>query len=143
MSYLTQGRYCPHLINQIVDLLIKGQEHHESIKPVIDLKVCPVKLEARKPIFCTETCKNFTGRDKELTELTKDITEGTSGKIRSHSFRSGLATEMGLAGFKDEEIMAAGRWSSGAFRLYCKLPRSKRCVAQHKLVQKVMRNGRT
>ena len=265
MAHLTQGHDCPHLRKPIVDLIIKGQAHHESLKPVIDrkasrlpvtipilkllkhklkkldwplwrkyrlwsaacllwnggmrvheglarekstfdpattlcmedikfvktkingkdeellkvtlkcpkessigngvvieifangtffcpvnamkkyLKVCPVKLEARKPIFRTETGKNFTGRDlnKELAELTKDITEGTSGKIRSHSFRSGLATEMGLAGFNDEEIMAAGRWSSGAFRLYCKLPRSKRLVAQHKLVQKVMKNGRT
>ena len=107
------------------------------------LKICPVKLEKGKPLFRTESGANFTGRDlnKELVELTSEITEGTTGVIRSHSFRSGLATEMGLAGFSDDQIMAAGRWSSLAFRAYCKLPRSKRLTVQHELVRKVMKNG--
>ena len=103
------------------------------------LRVCPIKLEKGKPLFRTDSGANFTGRDlnKELAELTKDITHGTTGVIRSHSFRSGLATEMGLAGFSDEQIMAAGRWSSTAFRAYCKLPRSKRLNTQFDLVKKL------
>ena len=105
------------------------------------LKTCPIKLDKGKPLFRTETGANFIGRDfnKELAFLADDITVGTKGVIRSHSFRSGLATEMGLAGFSDEEIMAAGRWSSDAFRAYCKLPRSKRLTQQHQLVKKIMR----
>ena len=261
MAHLTQGFDCPHLRKPIVDLIIKGQAHHESLKPMIErkasrlpvtipilkfmkhklkkadwplwrkyrlwsaacllwnggmrvheglsrekhifdptttlclddidfvkmkvggtneellkvrlkcpkestigngvvleifangtffcpvnalrkyLKTCPIKLDKGKPLFRTETGANFTGRDfnKELAFLTDDITVGTKGVIRSHSFRSGLATEMGLAGFSDEQIMAAGRWSSDAFRAYCKLPRSKRLTQQHQLVKKIMR----
>ena len=261
MAHLTQGIDCPHLRKPIVDLIIKGQAHHESLKPIIErktsrlpvtipilkfikhklkkatwplwrkyrlwsaacllwnggmrvheglareknsfdptstlcmedidfvktnikgksedllkvrlkcpkessigngvvleifsngtffcpvnalkkyLKISPIKLESDKPVFRTESGANFTGREfnKELAILTNDITEGTKGVIRSHSFRSGLATEMGLAGFSDEQIMAAGRWSSTAFRAYCKLPRSKRLTEQHKLIKKIMK----
>ena len=103
------------------------------------LQICPFKLEKGKPLFRTETGSNYTGREfnKDLAELTKDITDGTTGVIRSHSFRSGLATEMGLSGFSDSQIMATGRWSSSAFNAYCKLPRSKRLNFQHELVKRV------
>ena len=40
----------------------------------------------------------------------------TYGKISSHSFRAGLASLMAQAGYKDETIMAVGRWSSDAFK---------------------------
>ena len=100
-------------------------------------KVCPIKLDKGKPLFRNADGSNYTGRElnKDLAELTKPITEGTAGVIRSHSFRSGLATEMGLSGFSDSEIMATGRWSSNCFNVYCKLPRSKRLNFQHKLVK--------
>ena len=48
------------------------------------------------------------------------------GSISGHSFRSGLATLMGQAGFGDSEIQAAGRWSSTAFLRYIKLGRVTR-----------------
>ena len=38
MAHLTQGHDCPHLRKPIVDLIIKDQAHHESLKPVIDRK---------------------------------------------------------------------------------------------------------
>jgi hypothetical protein len=100
-------------------------------------KVCPIKLTKGKPLFRNADGSNYTGRElnTDLAELTKPITEGTTGMIRSHSFRSGLATEMGLSGFSDSEIMATGRWSSNCFNVYCKLPRSKRLNFQHKLVK--------
>ena len=103
------------------------------------IQVCPVKLEKGKPLFRTENGANYTGRDlnRDLAELTRAITDGTTGVIRSHSFRSGLATEMGLSEFSDSHIMATGRWSSNAFNAYCKLPRSKRLNFQLELVQKV------
>ena len=37
--------------------------------------------------------------NKELVDLTSDITEGTIGLTRSYSFRSGHAIMLGLAGF--------------------------------------------
>ena len=106
------------------------------------LKVCPITLERGKPLFRAENGANYTGRDlnKDLAELTKSITDGTMGVIRSHSFRSGLATEMGLSGFSDSQIMATGRWSSNAFNAYCKLPRSKRLNFQHELVKRIQTN---
>ena len=108
------------------------------------MKTCPIRLENGKPLFRTSTGANYTGRDfnKDLAELTKDITEGSTGVIRSHSFRSGLATEMGLSGFSDSQIMATGRWSSNAFNAYCKLPRSKRLNFQNELIKRVQRNRR-
>ena len=36
------------------------------------------------------------------------LTGGTDGVIRAHSFRSGVASEMGLRGFSDNEIMDKG-----------------------------------
>ena len=104
------------------------------------LKTCPVKLEAGKPLFRTPNGANYTGRqfNQDLAEITADITDGTQGVIRSHSFRAGVASEMGLCGFSDDQIMAAGRWSSLAFKVYCKLPRSKRMNQQHELVNMIL-----
>ena len=106
------------------------------------LQICPVELKKGKPLFRNSDGSNYTGRDlnRDLAELTKPITEGSLGIIRSHSFRSGLATEMGLSGFSDSEIMATGRWSSNCFNVYCKLPRSKRLNFQHRLVQTLKKN---
>ena len=106
------------------------------------LKTSPVKFENGKPLFRMENGANYTGREfnKDLAELTAEITEGTTGVIRSHSFRAGVASEMGLAGFSDSQIMSTGRWSSSAFLAYCKLPRSKRLKFQNELVKKAMGN---
>ena len=98
---------------------------------------CPVRawqkwsktttLVRDKPVF-REGGACFTGQDfnKILTNYTKEITEGTDGVIKPHSFRSGVATEMGLRGFSDAEIRAQGRWTSQAFKAYLKLDRIKR-----------------
>ena len=45
--------------------------------------------------------------------------------LTGHSFRAGLATLMEVAGFSEDEVKAWGRWSSEAFRRYCKEKRSK------------------
>ena len=70
----------------------------------------------------------FTGQDfnKILTQFTKSLTEGTDGIIKPHSFRSGVATEMGVRGFSDADIQAQGCWSSQAFKAYLKLDCIKR-----------------
>ena len=98
---------------------------------------CPVRAwnKWRKRVTLKEGCpvflegnNCFTGQDfnKILTELTNPLTDGTNGIIRPHSFRSGVASEMGLRGFSDSEIQAQGRWTSQAFKAYMKLDRLKR-----------------
>ena len=86
-----------------------------------------VTLKQGKPVFL-EGQKCFTGQEfnRILTELTGPITKGTDGLIKPHSFRSGVASEMGKRGFSDSEIQAQGRWSSQAFKAYMKLDRLKR-----------------
>ena len=86
-----------------------------------------VVLKAVNPVFM-EGGRCFTGQDfnKILTELTNPLTNGTDGIIRPHSFRSGVASEMGQRGFSDSEIQAQGRWTSQAFKVYMKLERVKR-----------------
>ena len=86
-----------------------------------------VSMEKGKPLF-KEGGKNFTGQEfnKILTTMTRKITNGSDGVIRPHSFRSGVASEMGVRGFSDSEIQAQGRWTSQAFKAYMKLDRIKR-----------------
>ena len=55
------------------------------------------------------------------------------GSLSGHSFRSGLSSLLGEAGFGDEDIMALGRWSSSAFLRYVKLGRLKRCRNAEKI----------
>ena len=85
-------------------------------------------LQKGKPIFMDTEQKCFTGKafNSILSKLTRCLTEGSDGLIKSHSFRSGVATEMGRMGFSEQEIMAQGRWSSQAFKCYTKLGMVKR-----------------
>ena len=55
------------------------------------------------------------------------------GSLTGHSFRSGLSSLLGEAGFGDDDIMALGRWSSSAFLRYVKLGRLKRCRNAEKI----------
>ena len=50
------------------------------------LQICPVELKKGKPLFRNSDGSNYTGRDlnRDLAELTKPITEGSLGIIRSH-----------------------------------------------------------
>ncbi len=45
-------------------------------------------------------------------------------RVKSHSFRIGAASRAAELGFTDERIMQMGRWKSGAFRAYIRLPQS-------------------
>ena len=55
------------------------------------------------------------------------------GSLTGHSFRSGLSSLLGEAGFNDDQIMAIGRWSSDAFLNYVKSGRLKRCRNAEKI----------
>jgi hypothetical protein len=55
------------------------------------------------------------------------------GYFATHSFRIGLASMLGQAGFADQDIMVSGRWSSRVFEIYIKLARTKQRVMQEKI----------
>ena len=70
----------------------------------------------------------MTGR--RMNEILKDLLKGhvdyQKGRITGHSFRSGVPSILGAAGYAEEEIKVVGRWSSRAYECYTKLPRVKR-----------------
>lgn len=92
----------------------------------------PVKEELGMPVFRLPSGVCFTGEEmnKRLTVLTsclKDFVLG--GEVKSHSFRSGVLSEMARAGnYSEEDLQAVGRWSSQSWKVYCKLPRTKRAM---------------
>ena len=56
------------------------------------------------------------------------------GKFSGHSFRSGLSSLLGQAGFSDSEVMAIGRWSGDSFLRYIKTGRLVRARNSEKIV---------
>ena len=80
------------------------------------------------PAFRKEDGTALTGRALNLTlkKLLGEHLDYGQGTVTTHSFRSGIPTLLGAAGFSDEDIMAVGRWSSRAFEQYVKLGRTKR-----------------
>ena len=92
-------------------------------------KVCKCKEEPRMPVFRHKSGKCFTG--KEINKRLDELTEGLGklvpgGTVKSHSFRSGVASEMARKGHSSEEIKGVGRWSSEAYLNYVKLPQTRR-----------------
>ena len=64
--------------------------------------------------------------NKKLHIWLSDYIDPTIGVITGHSFRAGLVSILSSAGFQDSDLKSIGRWSSRAFLLYTKLPRTKR-----------------
>ena len=107
-----------------------------EVFPVPDSSLDPIKAvlnfyemrkhihgdEAGVPFFIEEDGKCFTKKkfNKLLRTLLDPFILGDRDKLCGHSFRSGLATLMEAAGMSEEDIKAWGRWSSEAFRRYCK-----------------------
>ena len=60
------------------------------------------------------------------------------GSITGHSFRAGLSTLLGRAGFGDEEIKALGRWSGESFLRYIKSGRMTRARNSDKICDYVL-----
>jgi len=82
------------------------------------------------PFFCFDDGTPLTGAKMNLL-LDKTLglyTDKSIGKFTTHSFRIGLATELGRLGYSDDQIKAAGRWSSRVFEAYIRLKRAKRSV---------------
>ena len=105
-----------------------------------DSDVCPVAAfsvwnrnktgQANMPAFTFQTGTPLTGRKLNviLERILRPHIDDTLGYFRSHSFRAGLASELAKLGFDDDDIKAAGRWSSRAFENYIKLARTKRAA---------------
>ena len=60
------------------------------------------------------------------------------GSITGHSFRAGLSTLLGRAGFGDDEIKALGRWSGDSFLRYIKSGRMTRVRNSNKICDYVL-----
>jgi hypothetical protein len=113
---------------------------HATIVDVFESgnSLCPVKAfirwkarqncEIGSPLFRDIDGTPLTG--KKINTIMKKMLKGESasvtGKYSSHSFRMGIASLLGSEGFEDDEIKAAGRWSSRAFETYVKTDRTKR-----------------
>ena len=103
-----------------------------------DSPLCPVKAftkwsklarpDGSLPLFRQKNGTPFTGAkmNKIMTDLLGPHTDKKIGFFATHSFRIGIASMLGQAGFEDQEIMASGRWSSRVFERYLKLARTKR-----------------
>lgn len=87
---------------------------HDPDLPLFRLHDGTPLTGAKMNIFLDKTLGRYT--DKSI------------GKFTTHSFRIGLASELGRLGFSDEEIKESGRWSSRAFEAYIRLKRTKRAV---------------
>jgi hypothetical protein len=98
--------------------------------------------ETDKALFLGEDGRPFTRRrfNYLLHELLDHHVKDNRDAITGHSFRSGLATLMEVAGMSPEEIKAWGRWNSEAYLLYCKEGRSKAKVWS-KLHEVLFRTG--
>ena len=89
------------------------------------------------PIFRLESGTPLTGSklNRIMKKLLGPYTNRTVGFFATHSFRIGLASMLGQAGFEDQEIMASGRWSSRVFERYIKLARTRRTAVLRKVSQ--------
>ena len=87
--------------------------------------------EPNMPVFRLPGGKCFTGKEmnKRLTVLTAGLVDLLpGGVVKSHSFCSGVASEMARAGHSESDLQAVGRWSGSSYALYCKLPRTRRAM---------------
>ena len=80
------------------------------------------------PVFVLANGRAYTGKDfnADLHCLTKELTNGTGKVVRSHSFRAGVPSELAKRGATKEQVMGVGRWTSSAWKSYCKLGRIHR-----------------
>ena len=97
-------------------------------------------LDDRKPVFQKGKGMCYTGRDLniDIAVLTEVATDGTGGVVRSHSFRSGVPTELAKRGATKEQVMGVGRWTSEAWKSYCKLGRTHRMNMVDTLCQELI-----
>ena len=91
---------------------LASSKHTDPGKPAI-------RLASGKPL----TTKQFNLHLKSF--LGKHV-DTESGFVSGHSFRAGIASLAGLLGYSENQIKSIGRWSSDAYMVYLKLPRTRR-----------------
>ena len=92
------------------------------------------------PLFIKKDLKCLTGTEfnSMLTHLTSEVTQNTNGIVRSHSLRAGVPSELAKLGADPQQIQGVGRWSSEAWKDYCKLGRRKRMVITDNLCSAIV-----
>jgi len=130
----------------VLHICLKCPKESKTAAPtVVDIfqnngPLCPVKAflawrnrkvrEPDMPLFRQENGTPLTGTkmNKIIRKLLDPYTNELVGVFGTHSFRIGIASMLGNHGYTDEDIMAAGRWSSRAFEAYTKLKRTRRAL---------------
>ena len=94
-----------------------------------------VPTMAGKVLFRSPTGIPLTGRklNRLLRKLLSPHIDFKKGQITCHSFRSGVPSLLGSLGHDTADIKSVGRWSSRAFELYTKLPKTCRAAVALKL----------
>ena len=92
------------------------------------------------PLFIKKDSKCLTGNEFNLmlTQLTSEVTQNSNGIVRSHSLRAGVPSELAKQGADPQHIQGVGRWSSDAWKDYCKLGRKKRLVITDNLCSSIV-----
>lgn len=108
-----------------------GKSQTVSIAAIPNCSLCPVQnMQAYMAVrprhapgfFCHFNSALLTRHEFQAT-LRKAVSfAGLSHNITSHSFRIGAATAAAAAGCSDDDIKAFGRWRSGAYARYIRLP---------------------
>lgn len=124
------------LVNDSYSITFHSFKHHSGTPLTMHVKPstspCPVScikeyLALRPklpgPLFLTSLAKAVS-RDLFTQQLTASLTwAGLDTRLyKAHSFRIGAATHAASLGYADAEIQAMGRWKSGAFKKYVRLP---------------------
>ena len=123
--------------------LKRGKTNNSHLATVVDIFeskscICPIRAfykykklanlqSDNLPAFRLSSGANFTSRmlNSFIRERLNPHVK-VNGFLSGHSFRIGLCSLLGSAGYSDSELMDAGRWSSSAFEFYSKLPRTRR-----------------
>ena len=97
--------------------------------------ICPIRAfnklptaQPDLPFFRLSNGKSLTPSvlNLNLRKWLGDTLDFSKTTVSGHSFRAGLVSVLGSLGFADDDIKSVGRWSSRAFLLYTKLPRTRR-----------------
>jgi len=122
----------------VLQVLIKRCKNNQYGKPqtimiaaIPNCVLCPVQnmqaymaVRPRDPcgFFCHFNSAVLTRHEMQATLRRAVNFVGLSKNITTHSFRIGAATAAAAAGCSDEDIKAFGRWRSGAYARYIRLP---------------------
>lgn len=122
---LSSSKCCP-TSPTVIDVYPTGSDicPIRAYSKLIDLR----RLQPNLPAFRLNSGKNLTPSlfNKKLKSWLTGVIDPSSCSVSGHSFRAGIPTILATMGYSNTDIKSVGRWSSRAFLLYTKLPRTKR-----------------